>query len=318
MPDDVLLPAVRTLEQFEAVRRDDARLRPGVTAICDRLGLHGLDLVRFPDGSMPVYTVGDQHVLKLYPSVYRHEGEVEHRVLQAVEGRLPTPTPGVQHAGELDGWGYVLMDRLHGTSLAAAWPRIGQRGRARLAAQLGETLAALHAVASPVLTWLGPPDWDRFVLQQRTSCVARQRAGGLDAAWLAQIPAFLDRVALDRAPRLVLLHTEVMREHLLVTPDADGWSLSGLVDFEPAMRGAREYEFAAVGLFVSRGDAGFLRRLLIAYGYAPAQLDDALPRRLLAYALLHRYSDLRWYLQQLPSPPSPTLDALAACWWGLR
>jgi hygromycin-B 7''-O-kinase len=288
MPDDVLLPAVRTLEQFEAVRRDDARLRPGVTAICDRLGLRGLDLVRFPDGSMPVYAVGDQHVLKLYPSVYRREGEVEHRVLQAVEGRLPTPTPRVQHVGEFDGWGYVLMDRLHGASLAAAWPRIGQRGRARLAAQLGETLAALHATTSPVLTWLGPPDWDRFVLQQRTSCLARQRAGGLDAAWLAQIPAFLDRVALDRAPRLALLHTEVMREHLLVTSDADGWSLSGLVDFEPAMRGAREYEFAAVGLFVSRGDAGFLRRLLTAYGYAPAQLDNALPRRLLAYALLHR------------------------------
>jgi hypothetical protein len=160
MPDDVLLPAVRTLEQFEAVRRDDARLRPGVTAICDRLGLRGLDLVRFPDGSMPVYAVGDQHVLKLYPSVYRHEGEVEHRVLQAVEGRLPTPTPRVHHVGEFDGWGYVLMDRLHGASLAAAWPRIGQRGRVRLAAQLGETLAALHATVSPVLTWLGPPDWD--------------------------------------------------------------------------------------------------------------------------------------------------------------
>jgi hygromycin-B 7''-O-kinase len=27
--------------------------------------------------------------------------------------------------------------------------------------------------------------------------------------------------------------------HLLVTPNPDGWSLSGLFDFEPAMRGAR-------------------------------------------------------------------------------
>jgi hygromycin-B 7''-O-kinase len=61
----------------------------------------------------------------------------------------------------------------------------------------------------------------------------------------------------------------------------------------------------------------FLRRLLTASGYTPGQLDDALPRRLLAYALLHRYSHLRWYLQQLPWPPTPTLDALAACWWGL-
>jgi hygromycin-B 7''-O-kinase len=71
------------------------------------------------------------------------------------------------------------------------------------------------------------------------------------------------------------------------------------------MRGAREYEFASVGLFVSCGDAGFLRRLLLAYGYRYHQLDDALPRRLLAYALLHRYSDLPWWLAQLPPPPRP-------------
>jgi len=70
--------------------------------------------------------------------------------------------------------------------------------------------------------------------------------------------------------------------HLLVTPNPDGWSLSGLFDFEPAMRGARECEFASVGLFVAHGDAGFLRRLLLAYGYRPHQLYDELPRRLLA------------------------------------
>jgi len=93
---------------------------------------------------------------------------------------------------------------------------------------------------------LGPPDWGLFLARQRAGCVERQRAAGLDSAWLAQIPAFLDAVALDSSPRRVLLHTGVMREHLLVTPHPDGcWSLSGLFDFEPAMRGAREYEFAA-------------------------------------------------------------------------
>jgi hygromycin-B 7''-O-kinase len=61
-----------------------------------------------------------------------------------------------------------------------------------------------------------------------------------------------------------------------------------------------------------------LRRLLVAYRYGPQELDDALSRRLLAYALLHRHSDLRWYLEQLPPPPVPTLDALAAHWWRLR
>jgi hygromycin-B 7''-O-kinase len=318
MGNQTLLPTADTLERYLAIRGDHARLRPGVTALCDRLGLHGVDIRRFTDGSLPVYAVGEQRVLKLYPGAFQHGYQVERLVLHAIHRQLPIPTPGVEHAGQFEGWGYLLMERLDGQPLTTTWPHLPVVQRHRLATQLGEALAALHAITAPELATLGPPDWDLFVAGQRAGCVDHQRAAGLDRAWLEQIPAFLDSVTLDPVPRPVLLHTEVMREHLLVTQHPDGWSLSGLCDFEPAMRGASEYEFAAVGLFVSRGDAGFLRRLLIAYGYAPAQLDDALPRRLLAYALLHRYSDLRWYLQQLPSPPSPTLDALAACWWGLR
>ncbi len=44
-----------------------------------------------------------------------------------------------------------------------------------------------------------------------------------------------------------LLHTEVMRQHLLTAEGPQrGMGLSGLIDFEPAMRGEREYEFAGV------------------------------------------------------------------------
>jgi hygromycin-B 7''-O-kinase len=313
-----LFPLADTVERYLAIRGDDARLRPAVMALCDRLGLRAVHIVRFADSSLPVYAVGDTKVLKLYPGAFQHSYQVEQRVLQAIQGRLPIPTPGVEHAGEFEGWSYLLIERLQGQPLTTAWEHLSAAQRHRLATQLGEALAALHATTAPELDALEPADWKLFLAQQRAGCVDRQRAAGLDSAWLAQIPAFLDAVALDSSPRPVLLHTEVMREHLLVIPHPDGWSLSALVDFESAMRGAREYEFAAVGLFVSRGDAGFLRRLLIAYGYRPEQLDDALPRRLLAYALLHRHSDLRWWLEQLPPPPVPTLDALAAHWWRLR
>ncbi|XVQ89970.1 hypothetical protein ACQP2K_21925 [Microbispora siamensis] len=54
---------------------------------------------------------------------------VEHTVLRAVEGRLPTPTPRILEAGRLDGWSYILMTRLRGESLALAWPRIPRDDR---------------------------------------------------------------------------------------------------------------------------------------------------------------------------------------------
>ncbi|GAA4484663.1 aminoglycoside 3'-phosphotransferase/choline kinase family protein [Actinoallomurus oryzae] len=308
------LPVAKTEAEFAAVRRDEARLRPGVLALCRHLGHGGADVTRFPGGSLPVYAVGDRLVLKLYPPACARNGRVEDRVLRAIDGRLPVPTPRVEAAGEFGDWRYVLMTRLRGEPLTEVWPRTDERDRDAIAEQLGRLLAALHQITVPAL---GPADWHRFIADQRAGCVARQRARGLAPLWAAQIPEFLGSVPLQPSPP-VLLHTEVMREHLLaVRGPGGGWSLSGLYDFEPAMTGDREYEFAAVGLFVSRGDARFLRRLLTAYGRPGDRFDAALQRRLLAYALLHRYSDLTWYLKELPAPPEPTLDALAARWWAL-
>lgn len=309
-----LLPGAGTQARFAGVRRDEARLRPGVLALCARLGLGRAQVRRFTSGSVPVYAVGDHLVLKLFPPIGREHWVVEDRVLRRLDGGLPVPTPRVKESGQFDGWGYILMTRLGGEPLTEVWARTGERDRDRLAAQLGTALAALHEVKLPDL---GPPDWRRFLADQRAGCVARQRERGLGERWRAQIPEFLESVPLpDSSP--VLLHTEVMREHLLVGAGPGGeWSLSGLFDFEPAMMGAREYEFASSGLFVSRGDGRFLRRLLTAYGYPDDRLDERLSRRLLAYTLLHRYSDLPWYMEELPVPSARTLDELAAHWWPL-
>jgi hygromycin-B 7''-O-kinase len=202
--------------------------------------------------------------------------------------------------------------RLDGEPLTGVWPRTTERDRDRLAAQLGAALAALHEVSIPAL---GPADWDRFISGQRAGCAARQRDLGLGEPWLAQIPDYLDSVRLVPSPP-ALLHTEILREHLLAARGADSqWSLTGLYDFEPAMMGDREYEFALAGLSVCAGDPLVLRRLLTAYGYRDDELDGELQRRLLAYALLHRYSNVPRYLRNLPLPPVQTLGALAERWW---
>lgn len=328
---------------FERIRRDDALLRPGVEAIVgspgDVLGDAGdairepderecPAITRFPAGSLPVYAIGTDRVLKLYPPLFAHERHTEAALLDAVSGKVPVPTPRVVANDALDGWGYLLMTRLSGLELADAWPDIAPDHELDLAEQLGTALAALHAVTAPDVPAVRI-DWAAFMAEQRRTAVARQSRHGLDPSWLAQIPAFLDSVTLSTEPSggppgrssgdWALLHTEVMREHLLVTGDHAGWRLTGLFDFEPAMRGAPEYEFASVGLFFSCGDARILRRVLRAYGYSPEALDRDLERRLLAYALLHRYSNLGWYLERLPADHGlTTLDELATYWFGVQ
>jgi hygromycin-B 7''-O-kinase len=309
-----MLPVADTKEVSRAVCKDEVVLRPGVNQLCRLLGVNTVGLSRFAAGSLPVYAAGDL-VLKLFPPVSLASCRVETGVLAAVEGKLPTPTPQVRVAGEHDGWGYVLMTRLAGVPLKTVWKRIAAKERDHLAVRLGETIAALHRVPPPPIENWWPDDWPAFIAQQHAGCAARQRDMGLPPAWVDEIPSFLDDVALRSGP-LVLLHTEVRRQHLLVAQDHGGvWRLSGLIDFEHAMRGAREYEFAAAGVYVAQGDHRFLRLVLTAYGYASGELDHDLHQRLLAWAILHRYSNLPAWLGRLPQPSFPTLASLAERWF---
>ncbi|TLS42045.1 aminoglycoside phosphotransferase family protein [Streptomyces montanus] len=305
-----MLPLIETGEELEAVARDEALLRPAVADLCERLGLAGKRMVRFDEGSLPVYAIGDAHVVKLYPSFDREECVREERVLSYLYGELPVPTPQLHSAGAYkNGWNYVLMSRLPGESLAEEWPRIPAADQDRLVTEAAEALAALHALnPAPLRTAVGPADWSMLVNAQRARAVEQQQEVGLPEQWLEQIPWFLDTVPLPPPTRRVLLHTEFMRQHLLVSPD--GRRLTGLFDFEPAMIGDPAYDFVGVGLFVTCGDPRLLKRFYEAYGRSPFD-----PRTLMAYTLLHVYSNLTWYLRELPAPPKPTLEALAETWF---
>jgi hygromycin-B 7''-O-kinase len=206
------------------------------------------------------------------------------------------------------------MDRLPGTPLREAWPRVTMLSRDRLADDLGRTIAALHRVPPPKLEGWWPDGWDAFVAGQRAGCAERQRARGLPAEWLAGLPAALD-VDLGVGPP-VLLHTELMREHLFVAQDPAGhWHFSGLIDFEPAMPGAAEYDFVGAAVFVSEGDARFLGRVLRAYGYRDEDLDEAFRARMMAWSLLHLHSDIPAWMKRLPPPAEPTFRSLAGRWF---
>jgi tRNA dimethylallyltransferase len=53
-------------------------------------------------------------------------------------------------------------------------------------------------------------------------------------------------------------------------------------------------------MFVAEGDSRFLIQALTAYGYHRDQVGADLRRRLLAWSIMHRYSNLRWSMRRLP------------------
>jgi hygromycin-B 7''-O-kinase len=310
-----LLPSIRTHEEFARSPRDEATYRPAVEAICRRHGLPAEALRKYPGGSTIVFAVGTTHVVKLFEPLFAENAETEGAVLAHVSGRLSIPTPGVHAVGDMEGWRYVVMDQLRGDSLADAWSEVAPDDRPPLFRRLGEAIAGLHALAAPPT--LPGPDWSTFVHGQAERCVERQRAHGLAEGWLRQIPAFLaaQDLAAVAAAEQVLLHTELMQEHVLVERGPEGWVPTGLFDFEPARAGAREYEFGAVSQFLGAGEPGLLRSFLLGYGYGEARLTPALQERMMLYTLLHRYSNLPWFMDRLPPKRATTLHELAAEWY---
>jgi hygromycin-B 7''-O-kinase len=267
---------------------------------------------RFESGSVPVFAAGDDHVVKLFSPDQRAHFETELAALTCIDGSLSIPTPRVVADGERGGWWFIVMTRLRGILLADAWQSIATDERCRLLRDTGVALAELHATA---LREGGPLviDWGQFIQMQIESCRQRQAAKGLGPPWIDLLDDFLARWSPSDDGCRGLLHTEVMREHLLVENRGGSWRLSGLVDFEPAMVGAPEYEFASVGIFVTCAEPGMFRVVLDAYGM---QRDDELPMRIMAYALLHRYSNLRWYLERLPTAADlADLEVLARIWF---
>jgi len=89
---------------------------------------------------------------------------------------------------------------------------------------------------------------------------------------LARGPARLSSEGMKRARRLlpagVLLHTELLDEHVLVEERGGRYELSGLIDFADGRVGPAEYDFPAPVEFLFRGQPGLLGFFLRAYGYA--------------------------------------------------
>jgi hygromycin-B 7''-O-kinase len=260
--------------------------------ICARHGLPARELTPAASGTNVVFTTVD-HVLKLYPPIWDDAAVGEQAVLEHLAGRLALETPKLVAAGTFDAWRYLVVTRLTGISLSEVWDSFDTSTRSWLAAQLGATLRDLHAL--PIGKLADVPvlgeRWPRLTLRPVAETVAHHRRQGVEEAWLSRLAVFLER----RPPLCpepfspVLIHGDIHPWHLFAARDGDSWRLTGLIDFDDAMLGWTEYEFASPGVLMLAGDAAAIEACLLAYGVRERDLNAALRRRLMVYALLNRY-----------------------------
>jgi len=297
------IPVNAAGDELDAWLARTDQLLSGVRVIADRHAAGGA-IRRIPEGSMPVFAIGDAAVVKLFAAPHRRWYEAERAFLGRIHGRLGVPTPEILAAGDEDeGWAYVLMSRLQGAPLERVLPDEARPAQERAMEALGGLVGRLHALHTDGLP---REDWEAYVERQIARSVETQHQRGLGELWLAQLPSFLARHRPRPPYRSAIVHSELGPGHVLYEHGA----ITGVIDFADACVGDPDLELPAVGIFIARGDRALYRRFLAALG------RDVAPERALVYTLLHRYANLAWYLREVPTSGARTLEQLAHAWFG--
>jgi hygromycin-B 7''-O-kinase len=286
-----MFPGELNIETFGAWRADPGQWLPVAIDIARGHSLPCGDPHVFATGTNLVVALDGKHVLKIFPPMRRDEFVAERASLLQLNGRLSVSIPEIVLQGEREQWPYLVVTRIAGVMGTDVWPTLTEEERCRTLRRVGEVIAEVQRIPPGELSQL-EPHWEDFISKQIAGCRARHERLGLAQKYLDGIDEIL-----HAASRVVPLHTppviltgEYTPENFLMVREANGWQLSGLIDFGDAMTGWREYDLLGPSTFMAGGVSRRIRELFSGFGYSAAEVNQALTRRLLVLLLLHRYS----------------------------
>jgi hygromycin-B 7''-O-kinase len=278
---------------YHAWRADPSQWLPVAIDIARSHSLSCTDPHVFSMGTNLVVALDQRLILKIFPPLLRHQFDSERAALARLHGRLSIPVPQIVFEGERSGWSYLVMTRMSGVNGKEAWGSLPEDQRESVLAQVGEIIAEVQRVPVGDLSRL-QPRWEQFIPRQIEGCRARHERLGLPQKYLDGLDDFLrDATTLfpvNASP--VILTGEYNLENIFLEERSGRWRLAALIDFGDVMTGWGEYDLLGPSTFAAAGVPGRVRSLLRGFGHSEANLDAALPRRLMALLLLHRFSNL--------------------------
>ena len=320
MPD-VQMPVVSTLDAYRTIYHRDDIWRPVIEAICQRYSFLNQPCVRGSDGTHILYLVGRMYVVKLFVPLFAQDFVAEALVAKHVAGKMGVETPEIVAEGQIEGWQYLVMNRISGTSLQSVWGELTPMNRQQIAIDVGHMIARLRTFPVSSLDALAV-DWGVFLAAQAADVSAHHQAVP-ELAWdpKSEIGQFFASQTdlIHEAFQPVLLLADITREHIFVEQHGREWRMVGYLDFGDSMVGHPDYELVAPGLEIAAGNPAILRVLLLAIGYSENNFDETFCRRLMAYTLMHRFIDLTSVLLSVPQArEAANLDELARLVWPVQ
>jgi len=277
-----MLPPVPDVAAWRVLRRDATVQRPAFEAIAARHGLAASGLSFVDQGTHLVWATRGS-VIKLFVPLWAGDASLETTLLEMVGGTT-LAVPQLEAWGELEGWRYVVMSRVPGEPLGVAWGTLDDRGRSRLAAHLGESMAALASLPRGPLEARAMTQ-DALLAERLERVLPDQRERGGGEALELELRSFLSQLPPLVPAEEVVLHADLTADNVLVSGDR----VTGIIDFADAFVGPWTYELAAPACFVTRDHPAHRDAMVRGRGVEPT---PELMATIRAWAILHRYGHI--------------------------
>jgi aminoglycoside phosphotransferase (APT) family kinase protein len=240
-------------------------------------------------------------VLKIYPDKWHFKMEKEIFVygLMADDEEIPTPRIVIADDSKrhLNQNG-LIMTKLEGRPLISIHERSAKDNR-RLYEQLGRVMRRIHAIELNAFGYvttqvIAPHPTNREYMSFQFEKKLREFGefgGDPDTAQAIAAHVEANRHLFDDCDAPVLCHDDYHEGNFIVTQDADGVTLSGVVDVENAVAGDPLLDIAKADLYAIGGDPAKWEGFIDGYG----PLGVNWQARLRLYKLYHGLELWDWY-----------------------
>jgi hygromycin-B 7''-O-kinase len=304
---------VPSSEEFVSRFQDPVWVKLGVEVFkASRLAVSVVS--RDPSGESVVLLGDNRYVLKIYRP-WKRGFERETSALKRLCGRLPIPVPEIVAEGDLEGYKYLITTAVPGRLVTRAeWLALARDVQVDIVAQLADLFRALHGLEIDGIDF----HWPAFISGNAARAVERQRSEGGNPEWIESLPAYIERnlPLVKIAQPHVFLHGDIHFGNLRLNDENGRLEISGVFDFADSLCGSHEYDFLAPGVLMFQGQGDLQREFFRSYGYADADINEEMRRRMMMLTILYEFSSLRRYAERLsPEAVDLTLDELELAIW---
>ena len=295
----MLLPTIRSENDYRRVYEKHEVWLPAVQAICGRHGLSATDLRRQVLGTHVVFRTGNL-IVKLFSQCWPNDFLSEKSCLEGLSG---LPIPRLVEIGEFESWPYMILTVVDGYPAVDVWPSLALDEQAAVVRQLGQFMRDLHG--QPLVSGL-PVDWNTYLADRIAGLDEHHQ---LEEPWREWVNQKLAGLA-QHPHELRTLNCDLTYDHILLKKREDQWQLSGIIDFGDAMIAPNLFEFSVPLLCFCAGEPVLSRALVESYGQ---ELTAELAEDIVSYSLLHAFVSLPEILEIMgATAPDSLMEAI----WG--